>query len=361
MDPAVTSASGCFDDGEEATAVPELRFNRFKCHGNVALSEDDTVATSTVHAWGGVAGTWEFGGGGGGGGGGEDADEGVHYFETVVEKTRLGFGVYIGVVSAAYKPHLRGQGMSSSMVPARSAFEYDDGYFFYAHSGDLVRGGRVAGVTGARARAGDVVGVEFDASAGTVAFFVNGERLPAAFRGVTGPLQPLVDVAMGSAVRLLPRRCRSTGGASLRASRNSASSLAYAGADPRGFSLDMEKVGGAERELSGSVPLMLARVKHEAVNRDQFVAGEVAELSGTGKTAQEMAFADLQPGAEAPPPELIVARRTKMRRRSVAALEEIDAARRATDQADADAADDELHECAAQASRALWTESDALS
>ena len=42
----------------------------------------------------------------------------------------------------------------------------------------------------------------------------------------------------------------------------------------------------------------------------QFAAGEVAELSGTGKTAQEMAFADLQPGAEAPPPELIVARRT---------------------------------------------------
>lgn len=357
MDPAVTSASGCFDVGEEATAAaPELRFNRLKCHANVQLSEDDTVATSTVHAWGGVAGTWVFGGGGEGGGRGED--EGVHYFETVVEKTRLGFGVYIGVVSAAYKPHLRGQGMSSSMVPARSAFEYDDGYFFYAHSGDLVRGGRVAGVTGARARAGDVVGVEFDAARGTVAFFVNGERLPAAFRGVAGPLQPLVDVAMGSVVRLLPRRCRSTGG-SLRASRGRASaSLAYAGADPRGFSLDMEKVGGAERELSGSVPLMLARVKHEAVNRSQFAAGEVAELSGTGKTAQEMAFADLQPGAEAPPPELIVARRTAMRRRSVEALEEIDAARRATD---VDAADNELHECAAQASRALWTDSDALS
>ena len=88
-DLAVAGASGMGE--EEGAPTPPLRFNEHKCHNNVDLSEDNTVAASSRHAWGGVAGTWVLGA------------EGVHYFEVQIERARLGFGVYVGVVESSYK------------------------------------------------------------------------------------------------------------------------------------------------------------------------------------------------------------------------------------------------------------------
>ena len=91
------------------------------------------MASSSQHAWGGVTGSWIFQGG-------------SHYFEVRVEKgARLGLGLYVGLVDAAYKPHLRGQGMNSVMVPAKCAYEYERAWAFYAHNGDLVRRGKTVG------------------------------------------------------------------------------------------------------------------------------------------------------------------------------------------------------------------------
>ena len=98
------------------------------------------MASATRHAWGGVTATWVMEG------------VGSSYFEMRVEESRMGLGLYVGLVDSAYKPHLRGQGMNSQMVPAKCAYEYCNGWSFYAHSGDLIREGRVVGHTGRRAQ-----------------------------------------------------------------------------------------------------------------------------------------------------------------------------------------------------------------
>ena len=156
---------------DRVRARAPLRFNPFKCHNNVELSEDNAVARASQHAWGGVTGTWVLEGG-------------ESHFEVRVEESRMGLGLYVGLVEASYKPHLRGQGMNSTMVPAKCAYEYCNGYSYYAHNGDLLREGRAVGHTGRRARRGDMIGLTYNAQARTLTVSVNGEKLSAAIHGV---------------------------------------------------------------------------------------------------------------------------------------------------------------------------------
>ena len=215
------------------------------------------------------------------------------------------------------------------MVPAKCAYEYCNGWSFYAHSGDLVREGRVVGHTGRRARKGDVIGVAYDAVAQTAIISVNGEQLAPAFHGVAPPVAPVVDLALGASVRILQDGCRAD--AALMRTTRGRGSLIYEGTDPKTLSLDMDKVGKMEAEFAAAAPLMLHRQKHEQALRLQFVEGDIDKLDALNHTAAELANMDVaHPDASAVEREDEARRRSiETRRASVEALAAADAAREA--------------------------------
>ena len=125
------------------------------------------------------------------------------------------------------------------------------------------------------------------------------------------PVAPVVDLALGASVRILQEGCRAD--AALMRTTRGRGSLIYEGEDPRGLSLDMDKVGKMEAEFAAAAPLMLHRQKHEEALRLQFVEGDIDKLDALNHTATELANMDVA-GAGASSAE----REDEVRRRSIA-------------------------------------------
>jgi hypothetical protein len=184
--------------GPRVNTAPRLTWNTRKCHRNIHIGEDELDVECTEYGWGGVLGSWVMG-------------EGEHFWEVRIDRSKMGMGIYLGVTDANFDPQQRGQGMSSFMPAAKSAYQYKRGWSYYCYTGDLFNEGRVIGATDVFARTGDTVTCKYDGTAGELSFYKNGELLCESIAGITGEVSPVVDLNLNSKVIIMEHGCYSNG------------------------------------------------------------------------------------------------------------------------------------------------------
>jgi hypothetical protein len=225
-------------------------WNTSKCHRNIHVGEDELDAECTDYGWGGVLGSWVMG-------------EGEHFWEVRISRAQMGMGIYLGVADAKFDPHLRGQGMSSFMPAAKSAYQYKRGWAYYTYSGDLFNEGRVIGATDVFARTGDTITCKYDGNVGELSFFKNGQLLCETITGITGEVSPVVDLSLNSKVQIMDHGCHSNGDVRNSDYKGSAH-LVPQGVGPSAGEFVIRS--SMENSFAMSAGLMVNKERHEETN-----------------------------------------------------------------------------------------------